>query len=273
MGSDRNIVRLGALPVLSLLLLVGCSGDNPGFAPDAGAQDSAPSQKPPPAGLAGYWSFDKAGGLVQDESGNDNTATVHGARQIPGKRGLAYYFEGTSCITAPDSPSLDKVRGTALSMMAWINMVSGMTCPQDKLDMGHTEWGVILGKNGEYEHGVYCGAAPKYQESISTDGEGGGWTWHGDKPLPLNGWHHVATTWDGNFATHYVDGVPLEDRAVAGKLKAIFGITGLTIGCGNAQPDGTSPGGYNFFGTIDEVALYRRALEATEIAGYYAATR
>lgn len=272
MGSVGSVNRTGRRLALLLLFLAAAScTDN--AAPPAPARTVPPSQKPPPAGLVGYWSFDQAGATLPDESDNGNTATVHGAEPIDGKVGLAYQFDGTACITAPDSSSLAMVNGTALSLIAWVNLPLAMTCPQDRLDAGFINWGVIVAKNGEYEHGVYCGGMPLYQESISTSGDGGAWVWNGATPLTQGSWHHVAITWDGTTVRHYLDGVQVDSRAVAGKLKTAFGVTGLTIGCGNAQGDGSSPGGYPFIGTIDEVALYQRALGLDEITAYYAATK
>jgi sialidase-1 len=71
-------------------------------------------------------------------------------------------------------------------------------------------------------------------------------------------WHHAAATFDGSYAVVYVDGRP----QVSGQLK--LDTRGDILVIGNAMPP-HSPEWWN--GEIDQVTVFPRALEGTEIAG------
>lgn len=73
-------------------------------------------------------------------------------------------------------------------------------------------------------------------------------------------WHHVVATWDGSHVSVYFDGASL------GSLTASFSTTlssaGLTIGS-------STSGGYGYSGAIDEVAVYAKALSASQVQTHY----
>ena len=228
--------------------------------------------EPPTNGLVGFWTFDTAGSTAPDSSGNHNDGTVTGATQIPGKIGLGYQFGGAGCVTIPDSPSLAMNGGSTLTMMAWVSV---MPCPQP--DSGYINRGTVLGKTGEYEHSVTCGSSPNYQEAVAT-AQDKNWADQPGVPISAATWHHVATTWDAQTVYQYIDGVEVQSRALPGgnlSSTAVYGVaSGVGIGCGNVVASGaTGSDAYWFVGAIDEVALYNRALSATEIQDYYAATK
>ena len=80
----------------------------------------------------------------------------------------------------------------------------------------------------------------------------------GTAQLPLNTWTHLATTYNGNVLALYVNGVQAGQLVIAGSLVASTGA--LKIG-------GNAIWGEWFQGEIDEVRIYNRALNATEITG------
>ena len=246
----------------------GGTGDA-GTGPDT-TTDAPPSNEPPTNGLVGYWTFDNAGTTADDSSGNNNNGTVTGVTQVAGKVGLAYQFDGGGRVGIPDSPSLAMDGGSTLTMMAWVSV---MPCPQ--FDSGINR-GTVLGKTGEYEHSMTCGSSPNYQEAIATVEDR---NWFDEPGAPISTatsatWHHVATTWDAQTVYQYIDGVQVGSRPLPGgslSPTAIFGMAyGVGIGCGDV--DGVTGQRYWFVGALDEVALYNRALSASEIQGYYAAT-
>lgn len=221
-------------------------------------------KNPPGGGLAAWWPLDDLDVEVRDRSGNGNTATSRGARRVLGKVGDARTFDGAACVTARDSSSLSMAGATSLSMMAWVRAPVRVICSQGIQ--------AVLAKEGEYEHGIRCGASPVYQSAVSTDA-GPTWVWAGSAPLSPDVWHHVATTWDGAVVRSYVDGVLVEERPLGGRLKPALGPSGVGIGCGNVAPDGASSTVYSFIGAVDEATVYRRALSAEEISMYYRRTR
>jgi hypothetical protein len=81
-------------------------------------------------------------------------------------------------------------------------------------------------------------------------------------PLAIGTWYHIVVTYDGVTFRIYVNGVQANSIAETGVLS--FGTGALWLGGYNTV------GGYGFIGTIDEVAIYPRALTAGQIANHYA---
>ncbi len=81
--------------------------------------------------------------------------------------------------------------------------------------------------------------------------------------VPLNEWTHLAGTWDGSTATLYVNGKSACSFPRLINLGLPRDTTPLIIG-GNAHTS-ADEATENFNGLLDEVAIYRRALSATEI--------
>jgi hypothetical protein len=78
----------------------------------------------------------------------------------------------------------------------------------------------------------------------------------GTSALTLNGWSHLAATYDGSSLRLYVNGVLVQTLAVAGAMPASTGV--LHMG-GNAvwnEP---------YAGLLDDVRIYNRALSGTEL--------
>jgi len=87
----------------------------------------------------------------------------------------------------------------------------------------------------------------------------------GNKAIPANQWTHVASTYNGTHKALYVNGV----------LDVITAISGTMGGDGCPELGRYNNGGcnggleYHFNGTIDEFAMYNRALDASEIMALY----
>jgi hypothetical protein len=228
------------------------NGDETG--PDCGGSCQACSV-PVDADLVAYWRLD---GDAQDASGNGNHGTVYGATSVTGKLGQGYQIAEGACIAVPDSSSLDMVGSSGFSMLAWIQHAGG--CIADR--------GILVNKEETYEIGVEC-ATNLLQEAIQLSD--GAWTWLGTGAISTTTWQHVAITWDGTTVRHYVDATEVFSRSMSG----VFAdrTTGLGIGCRSVPADASGPGGSFFYGVIDEVALYKRGLFASEITAYYQATK
>jgi hypothetical protein len=83
------------------------------------------------------------------------------------------------------------------------------------------------------------------------------------KTVSDTNWHHVAVTKAGSKAAFYLDGLPASDEL---KYEATFYFDSpAAIG---SRGDGR---GGTFWGMIDELAIYRRPLSATEIQTIYKA--
>lgn len=86
--------------------------------------------------------------------------------------------------------------------------------------------------------------------------------------LDDNGWHHVVGTWDGTTVKMYVDGV-LQNHSTT-YTQAANGSVDLrqTFGVGGRTCNGDY-GPYNFYGTLDEVSVYKTALSNTQVLDRY----
>jgi Concanavalin A-like lectin/glucanases superfamily len=73
-------------------------------------------------------------------------------------------------------------------------------------------------------------------------------------------WTHVASTYDGSTLALYVDGAP-----------TVSSPSTLMIEAGGVEPFNISNPTYTVTGTVDECAVWERALPADRIAAHYAA--
>jgi Concanavalin A-like lectin/glucanases superfamily len=229
----------------------------------AGAQCllAACNAKAPPidSALVGYWPLDKD---LKDVSGQQNDGTAFNATPAVGKVGGSYQVAGNGCLLVPHAASLAMVGGDTMTMMAWVNYAG--SCPATGQDRA-----IVLNLESSYEMGIACGTN-LFQDAIQPLAFT--WGWEGTMAVTVNAWQHLAVVWDGATVLHYVNGQPFDSRALAGQLSD-RGL-GLGMGCRNVAADGTSTNVGSFFeGLVDEVAVYSRALSATEIQAYYAATK
>ena len=78
---------------------------------------------------------------------------------------------------------------------------------------------------------------------------------------PFNEWHHIAFTWEDttDTVTIYIDG----ESATTGSFAGPIGTNTANLRLGDySDPSRNRP----FYGTIDDVRIYSRALSGAEIA-------
>lgn len=216
---------------------------------------------PTDSALVAYWNFSEPGPTVVDRSGNGNDGVSWDAVQVAGKIGLGYQTGVSQCLLFPLSLSLMMAGGTAVTMMAWVNM---QACQLN-------DNAVIFNRDFGYEIAVEC-PSMKLETALYTDQQL--WTWNQTSTqLPLDEWRHVSATWDGTIVRVYLDAVEVGSWPASGQF--LVTTAGLGIGCyhvpNNGMPDVGIAG---FFpGVIDEVAVYERSLSPEEISAYYLATK
>ncbi len=218
---------------------------------DAAEVDSdmeAPIQTPKQGPVAAY-SFDEGEGTtVEDVTGDGHTGTIHGAEWNPrGKYGGSMDFDGEGdYLSVPDSTELDL--SEELTIEAWVR-------PGE----GPDQWAPLIDKQipgaeelGEYAYYLYEG---DYVEDRPHGGVLEGEYLHAAGPVPKNTWSHVALTFDGGTERLYIDG-ELVDQGTGEEPPVTEGQ--LEIG---GSPEHTDW----FDGRIDEVRIYNRALEPSEL--------
>jgi len=82
----------------------------------------------------------------------------------------------------------------------------------------------------------------------------------------LNEWSHVVVTWDGAAGLLYVNGA-LADNTNAPTLNGVYNANTSTANFIVASTDTASP----FTGSVDEVALYNKALSPADVLAHYTA--
>ena len=204
--------------------------------------------------LVAYYPFN---GNVNDESGNGNNGTVNGATLTVdrfGNSNSAYWFDGN-----------DKIIVNALNNFEW----------GDKFSV--SVWFKRTGQWGNYQgivaNGYYTNGSWEIRMGRENSGTmlGGGIvtsannaTWdHVHLHASQNQWHHVVMSYDGNNLSFYLDG-ELKGVSTRDVGNLIAKNTPLTIG-----KAGIGKNNEYFYGAIDDIRIYKRALSIGEVRDLY----
>jgi len=202
-----------------------------------------------------YWRLgEPSGGVVDMTGGTAGSTTGSVTRDVTGALlngddGAIDFDGSTGGINIPDQTKLDFGNGP-WTIELWVTVDS------------HKDYSTLIGKeSGAYQLSV------KSNGSIILVRAGNVVEFTASTALTLDEWHHIAWTRTGsaNSQNHlYLDGVEV---ALSG---------GGTTYTDNAQPlhiGYEGPDGENTDGSIDEVALYRRALTQADVARHHQAGR
>jgi hypothetical protein len=219
---------------------------------------------PTKTGLVGYWSFEENTGTnVGDMSGNGNngTWTGSGSHWTTGKLGNGGSFGENDNYVSATVPQLTFNNGDEYTISAWfkVGIPDDWQCLFEKsviysdfwTDVGVRFWINFDGDDEEIYGRLNSGTTSIHTGYIFTP----------------NAWHHVTATMDENKKVSlYINGVFInsatntDDLSGANNETFHIGIIDTEIG------DGWS---YVVNGTIDEVRIYNRALEPSEITALY----
>jgi len=213
-------------------------------------------------GLVSYWDFDHiAGKTVEDRWGNNDGTMVGNPQKVEGKIGNALEFDGDNYVDCGNDASLNFSSTNSWTISAWINTVttsdegvfSRIDAAQD-----YKGYELMIVANGQIATGLIN--AWSSSNSLWVDTVGTGWA--------DENWHHIASTYDGS---ENVDGMKIY---VDGNSEALDIIqNGFTSG-NSIDPNKNAKIGARingagitneFNGTIDEVAIYNRALSEDEV--------
>ena len=138
----------------------------------------------------------------------------------------------------------------------WMKTNPGSTCSGNQ---------VVVGRKGSSSGLIWVGCYEGGTAGFESYDKTGNGTWvSGVKVLTDGGWHHIAAVRDAGASEIriYVDGNLENSQAVSYSagfdFSAQFNIGWLNLGSG-----------YHFLGSIDEIALYNRALSDIEIRSHY----
>ena len=209
-------------------------------------------------GLIGYWPMDEGtGSTAADMSTNNNDGTISGAGWTAGKFGNALNFDGNNdYVNCGNDASL---KPTSVTVSAWI-----------KTDY-YVYYGQIAGyatDTGAYESGYSIITEDVgYLGAWLTGASGDGWyLWTTDVPAyPNVDWVHVALTYNGSTSILYVNADSKATSNHSGNIDYDH-VGNFLIGC---YDDPISDYWWPYAGLIDEVAVWDRALDQTEITFLY----
>ena len=203
----------------------------------------------PSNGLVGYWPFN---GNANDESGNGNHGTVNGATLSADRNGSAnsaYGFDGISNFIYSNA-SLP-ISNSSRSISLWTKIET------HTIDAGLIGWGNFSFYN-------YCaiGLSPTYGKTFF-------WTYGNDQTsnstLNLNTWSNITVTYENSSsrAKFYING-NLDKDTILSNLATSNSILYFGKSLQNTS---------TFFnGSLDDIAIYNRALTQEEITALYNGT-
>lgn len=208
------------------------------------------------ADLVGYWKMEEeSGSTLIDHSGNGNNANLQstsGISWVSGIDGLALRMNGSlnRYASVPHNTTLDITE--AITIAAWIK-------PEGVYRKR------ILSKSGPdgYEFSIVENG--KLEFRFNRESSGTNYRIYSNADYPSDGetWMHVVATFDGTTSTIYINGV--EDNSESYLLVQInSNTTELQIGA--------KYGNNRWIGDLDEVRLYRGALNNQEVNDLYNGT-
>ena len=225
-------------------------------------------------GLVGYWDFeDVTGGIARDSSVYNNDGTINGATSVTGVPGFgnALDFNGTGDFV--DVPSSSELNPTAaITVTAWVKARSFAAFAPPivkKTGEGSTQW---HGYTLETHSNPLGDGIPGVTFIADVVGPEGPNVWPGtqassqSRALPMGEWVFLAGVFDGSSFNLYVG--DLNDAPLGGVPNAFPypiepSMNNLNIG---RDPSNT---GRLFDGLIDEVRIYNRGLNETEVLAIY----
>jgi hypothetical protein len=235
------IARIAA----ALAMLAGCDAlfrvDAIGSESDAALADASH-----PNGLLAHYAFDTIGTTscaIDSLGGHDGDCIMGKPVLVAGKHDNAFYFDGTTAIEIAHANELDAT--SAFTVAVWLS-VAGSTgavqCPVNRpYGAGSLDsWQLCLTLTNT--------GAFYFSDALVTT-----------SPLSLTAYHHVALTWDGTTATAWLDGAMQTQATPAAPAYDGNGIyIGMDVDGGMLD--------VGFFGSLDDLYIYNRALAPAEIA-------
>jgi len=198
-------------------------------------------------GLVLYFPFDEGtGNIIQDGSGNENNGVIiKGTKWVEGKYGKGLYFNGSGSVEVAHSKTLE-IRDE-ISIILWILPELSGSYWQGLVTKGNDDkesFELLLNKNGFYTTGWrFVNNRIWYDRGVAGT-------------IIKGEWQHVALTYKPGEWLLYVNGVLIDRRTDNDQLTV------------NKNPLvlGDEKGSNRFFsGTMDEVAIFNRAISQNEV--------
>jgi lysophospholipase L1-like esterase len=216
-----------------------------------------------PTGISHYWTLDEDNSPYGDSYGTTSATCTNCPTATSGVVNGAQQFNGTEKVNVADDNTFDWSGSDSFSIEFWMKTTDdcnsgSSTSPNPRVvigrDDGSLQW--------------WAGCIPGGQASFFLSDTNGNMAGVTSNKLINNGeWHHVVAVRDAvaQEISIYVDG-NLESSVSGLTFPGGFNST-VELNIGWLNRAGTT--GYHFKGTVDEIALYNRALLDVEIRSHY----
>ncbi len=222
----------------------------------------------PTSGLVGHWTLDEtSGSTIRDYSPSANNGTWTDAvnndvaeETIIGQVDNALSFDNNVDSITVGNPAELQITG-GLTIAAWARPTSShdghilakWDWPNEDNASYRLQTDTVGGSSIDYEFRVYSGTCGSTSSNRS-----------GEVTVTTNEWHHIVGVYEPSTAVRlYVDGVLASEDTV--------GIAASLANCANNVTIGTNTGPtlQEWEGDLDDIRVYNRALNATEITNLY----
>jgi PA14 domain/MBG domain/Concanavalin A-like lectin/glucanases superfamily/MBG domain (YGX type) len=203
--------------------------------------------------LVAHYKFDETSGdKAFDASGKQHTGKLYGATRTAGKSQGALRFTGTSYVYVQGNEDLD-LPTQALTLAVWLkpdrslaDMAHPFPMPIYRADYA-TSVGyglmVTVSETDQFGLRLHHRVGSGQRIEIATP-----------QPLVANAWVHLAGVYDGTTMTLYRNGAAVATRATGAMTVRNAGEIAMFLGRG-------------FEGLMDDVRIYHRALNRTDVVG------
>ncbi len=195
-----------------------------------------------------WWEFNENSGSVVHDSLGDGDGVLNGPVWVDGVTGSGLQFDGDNDYVSVSST--DNLTGMdELTLESWFRFND---FDNADLIMKNSQYGIRLTRSGSsYKPGAFVYLDGSFH-SVNVD-------WQ-DRIDEIGKWYYIVLTYDGGNMSLYIDGEFKKSRFAAGFVRERSGDV-LLGGWDNSRKV--------FSGTMDEVRILDRALEASEIEQRY----
>jgi len=204
-----------------------------------------------PSGMVSYWKFDDAlGATAFDAFGINNGTLVNDPVWTAGQVGGALSFDGVDdYVKVLDSPSLNSLSQFTMEGWFYINDIS--------------DYRRILFRPGQYAYHIAFLFNPSGTVRFGSEASDGSYSeLNSATAVTAGNWVHVAIIHDGSTKKIYINGIQdANTESQSGFNNNVISDISLGMEEGNQAQQ--------FYGKMDEIAIYDRALSASEIQQQY----
>ena len=220
-----------------------------------------------PEGIVAYWKFDNE---TATDAVGDHDGTIVGPGAVwvsDGKVGGALHLDGSAWVEVPAWSASPDRPSDQLTIEAWVRVDSMPYWNSGVVGLDYYGDGTYA--NPWTAYGLGVGWAQLYASfGMANQPSGTTIIVFGPPLTDPDAWYHLVGTYDGQNSTGYVNGVFQGQTGRTGPLD--YGnSTDLSIGAMSPFSVGWPNGRETLVGTLDEVAVYDRALTAEEILQHY----